>query len=228
MDFDEVFLSRLRQRDPDACTFLVSSLTPVLEARLNYTLRDFAAVEDARNETLYRVFRMVDEGRVRKPEKLGSFARGVCDRVVQETRYKDRRTEPWPDAGMEPTDPQPDPIKLLVEKERRARVWHELKKLPEADRRLILETHCEERDRCAMARDRGISTTGLNVRLCRALQRLRALVSAPGPAALKAGRKCRPRAARPAGDGAAPLNLLMPQRVDRIDARGPAAGNQPR
>jgi RNA polymerase sigma-70 factor (ECF subfamily) len=131
MNFDASFLTRLKQRDPAACTYLVSSLTPVLEARLRYKLRDHSAIEDIRNETFYRVFCMVDGGRVREPEQLGSFVRGVCDRVAQESRRKAHATEPFPGAGMEPTDCQPHLDKLLVDKERSALVWREVMKLSE-------------------------------------------------------------------------------------------------
>ena len=49
MNFDAGFLSRLKQRDPDTCAFLVTSLTPVLEARLRHKLRDCGAPEGIRN-----------------------------------------------------------------------------------------------------------------------------------------------------------------------------------
>jgi len=191
MNFDAGFVTRLKQRDPDTCTFLVSSLTPVLEARLRYKLRDHGAIEDIRNETFYRVFCLVDRGRVRQPEQLGSLVRGVCDRVAQESCRKARATESLPGAGMETPDRQPHLDKVLVEKERRALLWRGVTKLSEADRRLIVEMHCEERDRREMARARGISPTSLNVRLCRALKRLRAEVLPQVPAAPPA---CRPRA----------------------------------
>lgn len=183
MNFDAGFLNRIKQRDPDTCAFLVSSLTPVLDARLRYKFRDHGAVEDVRNETLYRVFTLVDSGHVREPEHLPWFVRGVCDRVAQETRRRSRPTEPLPGAGMEPADHQPHLDKMLMDKERRKLLWHEVTKLSESDRRLIVEIHCEERDRAEMARDRGISTTDLNVRLCRALKRLRAQVTQQVPAA---------------------------------------------
>jgi RNA polymerase sigma-70 factor (ECF subfamily) len=200
MNFDAGFLSRLKQRDPDTCAFLVSSLTPALEARLRYKLGDYGAIEDIRNETFYRVFCLVDAGHVRQPEQFGSFVRGVCDWVAQETRRKARTTEPLPGAGREPPDHQPHLDKLLADKERRALVWQEAMKLSEADRRLLVEMHLEERDRREMARDRGISRTGLNVRLCRALKRLRALVLRQEPAVqgpqdaaqgFRRGRACR-------------------------------------
>jgi RNA polymerase sigma-70 factor (ECF subfamily) len=190
MNFDAGFVTRLKQRDPDTCKFLVNSLTPVLESRLRYKLRDHGSIEDIRNETFYRVFCLVDRGRIREPEQLGAFVRGVCDRVAQEALRKVHVTEPLPAAGMEPPDFQPHLDNVLVEKERRALVWDEVMKLPETDRRLIVELHCEERDRREMARERGISTTGLNVRLCRAMKRLRAQVVMRAPAIQPA---CRPR-----------------------------------
>ena len=192
MNFDASFLSRLKQRDPDACAFLVSSLTPALEARLRYKLRDQGAIEDIRNETFYRVFSLVDDGRVRQPDRLGAFVRGVCDLVAHETRRKARATEPLPGAGMELPDRRPPLDKLLVDRERRAMVWHEIKNLSEADRRLLVE-NLEERDRREMAHDRGISMAGLNVRLCRAIKRLRARVMQQESAVQPARQPCRPR-----------------------------------
>ena len=94
MNFDAGFLRRLKQRDPDACACLISALTPVLEARLRCKLRDRDSIADICHETVYRVFRLVDRGSVREPEKLGGFARGVCDRVAQEAFRKLRGTEP--------------------------------------------------------------------------------------------------------------------------------------
>jgi RNA polymerase sigma-70 factor (ECF subfamily) len=182
MNFDAAFLTRLQQRDPDTCTFLISSLTPVLEARLRYKVRDHAAIEDIRNETFYRVFCMVDGGRIRKPEQLGSFVRGVCDRVAQESRRKTRAAEPLPDDGTEPADGQPPLDNLLLEKEASNLLWREVMKLSEKDRVLILELLWQERDRRDLARERGIGATGLNVRLCRALKRLRLQLLAQEPA----------------------------------------------
>jgi|HubBroStandDraft_1064217.scaffolds.fasta_scaffold00079_22 RNA polymerase sigma-70 factor (ECF subfamily) len=202
MNFDAEFVTRLQQRDPDTCTFLISSMTPLLEARLRYKLRDHGMIEDIRNETFYRVFRLVDRGRIRKPEQLGSFVRGVCDRVVHESCRKAHSVEPLPGAGFEPSDRQPHPDEVLVEKERRALVWREVMKLPEEDRRLIVEMHSEECDRRRMARERGISRTGLNVRLCRAIKRLRKQVLLEESSVQPARRRCRraaPHTAKPGG-----------------------------
>ncbi|HLY18209.1 MAG TPA: sigma-70 family RNA polymerase sigma factor [Bryobacteraceae bacterium] len=176
MTYDSEYLTRLRQRDPDTCSAFVSSMTPVLEARLRGQFRDHGCVEDVRNETLYRVFSLVDGDRVREPAQLGSFVRGVCDRVAHETRRKTRSIESLPEGGLEQVDRQPPLDSLLVAEQMHVRVRRELSKMREADRRLLIETHFEERDRRLMARERGVSASGLNVRLCRAVKRLRAQV----------------------------------------------------
>jgi RNA polymerase sigma-70 factor, ECF subfamily len=198
MTFDAGFIIQLKQRDPEACTFLVTSLTPLLESRLRLKGCDYGSIEDIRNETFYRVFRLVDGGRVRKPEQLGSLVHGVCDRVAHESRRKTYSMEPLPGIGKEPPDCQPHFDQILVDKERRALVWGEVMKLSEADRRLIIELHFEGRDRHEMARERCISSTGLNVRLCRALKRLRMQVLRQQPAVQSVHRLCRPATSRAA------------------------------
>jgi DNA-directed RNA polymerase specialized sigma24 family protein len=201
MTFDTGFIIKLKQRDPEACTLLVTSLTPMLEGRLRLKRCDYGSIEDICNETFYRVFRLIDGDRVRKPEHLGSFVCGVCDRVAHESRRKTCSMEPLPGSGMEPPDRQPHFDQILVDKERRALVWSEVMKLSEADRRLILELHFEGRDRREMAGERRISATGLNVRLCRALKRLRMQVLRPQPAVQSGYRVRRPATLRAQGSG---------------------------
>jgi RNA polymerase sigma-70 factor (ECF subfamily) len=192
MTFDAGFIIQLKQRDPEACAFLVTSLTPLLEGRLRLKRCDYGSIEDIRNETFYRVFRLVDGGRIRKPEQLGSLVRGVCDRVAHESRRKTNSMEPLPGTEKELPDCQPHFDQILVAKERRALVWGEVMKLSEADRTLIIELYFEGRDRSEMARERCISPTGLNVRLCRALKRLRTHVLRQQPAVRPVHRLCRP------------------------------------
>lgn len=197
MNYDAGFVTRLKQRDPDTCTYLVSSLTPVLDARLRYRMRDRGAIEDIRNETFYRVFCLVDGGRVRQPEQFGSFVRGVCDRVAQESFRKARPTECLHGTGIEPPDLRPHLDEILMEKERGERAWRALMQLAEADRKLIVAAYCEGGDRAELARELGISPSGLNVRLCRALKRLRARVAAPEETVAPARQTCRPRLQAP-------------------------------
>src|SRR5690348_13245977 len=105
MQFDDEYVTRLKLRDPETCNDLVSALTPVIEARLRWRVHDRASVEDARNETFYRVFKLLDAGRVREPAHLPSFVWGVCERVAYENRRAARWSEPLPEGSSEPADP---------------------------------------------------------------------------------------------------------------------------
>jgi len=174
MHFNADYLTRLRKRDPETCAAFITSLTPVIEARLRYRFRDHHAIEDVRNETFCRVFRLLDDERVREPARLGAFVWGVCDRVALECHRKERVTEPLPEEESEPVDWQPSAELMVACQEMRALIWRELRGLCDADRQLLIEIHFEGRDRRQMARERKISPSGLNVRVCRALKRLRA------------------------------------------------------
>ncbi len=176
MTFDADFLARLRQRDPATCNSFLFSLTPVLETKLRYEFRDRAAVEDVRNETFCRVFDLVDKERVRDPEHFGGFVRGVCSKVAQEYRRKTRMTEPMPEDFIEPAARQSSIDDMLADEELRSLLRSEITKLPAEEEKLISESYFQGRERQDMARDRGISVVGLNVRLCRALKRLRTQV----------------------------------------------------
>lgn len=176
MEFNTDYLTRLKTRDPDTCTSFVSSLTPVIEARLRCRFRDRDSIEDARNETFCRVFSLLDAERVREPARLGSFVWGVCDRVAHESYRRTRYMEPLPEGAGEPADARPHLDAVVIDGEMRARLRRELFRMRHADRQLLIETHFQGRDRRQMARERGITASGLNVKICRALKHLRAQV----------------------------------------------------
>jgi len=173
LTFDASFLARLRRRDPATCTRLFFSFAPILEAKLRYQFEEHDAIEDVRNETFYRVFDLVDRERVREPERFGSFVCGVCSKVALEYRRKHRRTEPLSEDAGEPPDPRPLVESLVADEELRKIVMVELAKLPREERSLIHGIYVEGRERPRMAQERGVTPGGLNVRLCRALKRLR-------------------------------------------------------
>jgi DNA-directed RNA polymerase specialized sigma24 family protein len=177
MTFDADFLARLKQRDPATCTWFIFTFTPILEAMLRYKLRDHAAIEDVRSETFCRVLELVDGDRVREPERFGGFVRGVCSRVTQEAIRRIGPGAPLPE-NFEPPDRQPIIDQLLEHKELLVLVRNGLRKLSPEDRKLIAESYLQGRAREQMAWDRNISVVGLNVRICRALKRLRMMMLA--------------------------------------------------
>jgi RNA polymerase sigma-70 factor, ECF subfamily len=177
MTFDADFLARLKQRDPATCTWFIFTFTPILEAMLRYKLRDHAAIEDVRNETFCRVLELLDKDRVREPERFGGFVRGVFSRVAQECIHGIGPFGPLPE-DFEPPDHQPLIDNLMEQKELLVLLRNGLRKLSKEDRKLITESYLQGRARKEMARDRSISVVGLNVRICRALKRLRMMMLA--------------------------------------------------
>lgn len=172
MTYDAGFLARLRQRDPATCTWFVFTFTPILEAKLRYLFRDRGVIEDLINETFYRVLAQVDKEKVRDPAQFGSFVRGVCERVALEDLRKGRLTESWPE-GFEPLSRQPAIDELLADGELKELLRRELGKLSREEEKLITEVYFQEKDRRGLARDRGITSSGLNVKVYRALKHLR-------------------------------------------------------
>jgi RNA polymerase sigma-70 factor, ECF subfamily len=173
--YDAAFLARLRRRDPATCTWFIFSFTPILEAMLRYRLRDLGAIEDLRNETFCRVFTLVDRDRVRDPAAFRQFVRGVCEMVVREHFHQDSRVQPLSD-GFEAPDGRQSIVEGLADQELRALVRNALRKLSDRDRELITEVYLEEKARPDLAQQRELSVVGLNVRLCRALKRLKTQV----------------------------------------------------
>lgn len=171
--FDAEFLRGLKQRDSVTCTRFVFYFTPILEAKLRHEFTEFGAIEDVRNETYCRVITAVDRDQVRDPEHFGAFVRGVCARVAQEHRRSMRRAEPLEHDPVVDTGNKHPLEGWLHNEELRRILKDEISKLSDGDRALITESFLEQRDRRDMARDRGVSPSGLNVRLCRAMQRFR-------------------------------------------------------
>lgn len=175
--FDAEFLTRLRQRDAATCTRFVFFFTPMLEAKLRYAFKNHAAVEDVRNETLYRVIQLVDREQVREPERFGAFVRGVCGKVTQEYRKDNSRVQGLTPDSPEPRDERPLIEDLLNDEELRTILKDELSKLGEEDRKLIEKIYLEQRNRREMALELGVSPGGLNVRLHRAVKHLKSRIS---------------------------------------------------
>jgi RNA polymerase sigma-70 factor (ECF subfamily) len=174
--FDVEFLAGLREREPVTCTRFVFFFTPLIEAKLRHEFSNFAAIEDVRNDTFIRVITLVDRDQVRDPQHFGSFVLGVCSKVAQEHRRNAWRTEPL---DCDPVAHSRSGHALegwLQDEELKKIVGRELSKLSEEDRSLITEGLLKERNRREMAEDLGMTPGGLNVRICRALERFRARV----------------------------------------------------
>jgi DNA-directed RNA polymerase specialized sigma24 family protein len=107
---------------------------------------------------------------VRDPAHFGAFVRGVCENVAREHIRGTASTASWPD-GFEPPDRVVAIDELVADKELKELLRTELRRLTHEEEKLITE-YFQEKDRPGLARDRGITISGLNVKLHRALQHL--------------------------------------------------------
>jgi RNA polymerase sigma factor (sigma-70 family) len=170
MTYDADFLAKLRRRDPATSTQFVFAFTPILEVKLRYMLRDHGMIEDVINETFYRVLIQIDKDGIRDPAQFGSFVRGVSENVAHELIRKSRGTISWPE-GYEPACTTKPIEELLSDRELRALLRKEIGKLT-ADEEKLVTDYLQGKDRQYLARERGITRSGYNVKLHRALQHL--------------------------------------------------------
>ena len=171
--FDAEFFAGLRERDPVIWTRFIFFFTPLIEAKLRHNFKNFATIEDVRNDTFIRVITKVDRDQVRDPQHFGSFVLGVCSNVAHEYLNKTKPTEPldWDPVAQSGAGHALE--RWLQDEELRKIVDRELSKLGEEDRGLITDALIMERDRHEMAGDLGLTPGGLNTRICRALGRFR-------------------------------------------------------
>jgi len=142
---------------------------PALEARLRYKLRDHAAIEDIISESFRRVFEALDKDEIRN---LGAFTRKVCDYVLSEYLRKRQRAVEWPE-NFDPPDRGSGIEQLIQNQELVTMLLAAMKILSPRQRELIREVYAGERNRKELAKERGLTVSGLNVKLFMALKKLR-------------------------------------------------------
>ena len=170
--FDGSYLERLRAGDYRAQEHFGAYFGALIQIKLRSRLKSREAIEDVRQETFTRFFVALRDGRIRQPERLGSYVNSMCNNVLLEHYRKgarldslDDEEEPqdFPDTGI-------DPFGALAAKETEKRVREILEQLSERDRRLLREVFLEERDKDEVCRDFGVDRDFLRVLLFRAKQ----------------------------------------------------------
>jgi len=165
--FDQSYLERLRAGDYRAQEHFGAYFGALIQIKLRSRLKSREAIEDVRQETFTRFFVALRDGRIRQPERLGSYVNSMCNNVLLEHYRKgarldslDDEEEPqdFPDTGI-------DPFGALAAKETEKRVREILEQLSERDRRLLREVFLEERDKDEVCRDFGVDRDFLRVLL---------------------------------------------------------------
>ena len=179
---DGAYLERLRGGDPATEGDFVSDFSDLIRIKLRSRLRQSSLIEDVRQETFLRVFRVLrsKEG-LRDPACLGAFVNSVCNNVLLETyRAQERHRTPAAD------DPQPirdetgpDPEARFLTEETREIVRRVLDNLPARDRWLLRAVFLDEREKDEVCAQLGVGRDYLRVLLHRAKLHFKACYSEP-------------------------------------------------
>jgi RNA polymerase sigma-70 factor, ECF subfamily len=191
--FDDEYLRRLREGDPETEEHFDSFFRPLLRAKLrSQTLRGRRApndvVEDLIQEVLTRVIGKVRNGHVRDGRALGKFVFTVCRNVVLEYSRVPLAEQIDPtNAKHDPPMPEDDPEKALLKKERVATA-RRLVEGHERDTQILKAIYLGEQDKDEVCAEFDISRENLRVVLFRALKRLRDESRIPGGRPPRSGR----------------------------------------
>ncbi len=171
--FDADFVARLRDGDPKTEQHFAVHFGHLLDIKLRSRLRTSSLRDDARQETLLRVFNTLRDSSKRQPENLGAFVNAVCNNVLLETFRQQARSAGVDDNVSEPADRRADPEAEAVRADNRRVVRHVLTEMGERDRILLREVFLDELDKDDVCRRHKIDREYLRVVLHRARARFR-------------------------------------------------------
>lgn len=172
--FDADYVSRLVEGDSNIEDHFITYFGQLLSIKLRARVRSRETIEDVRQETFARVFRILrQKGGLKHPERLGGFVNSVCNKVLFERFREDKKYAPmsadadaWPDIRIAPDEP-------LVNQERKRLIEKVLSKLRRRDRELLRLVLLEEMDKEEACQRFGVSEGYLRVMLHRAMLRFR-------------------------------------------------------
>ena len=176
--FDQSYLELLCSGDFRTEQHFVDYFSELIQLKLRSRVRSPQAMEDLRQETFARVFRVLrsDKG-IREPDRLGAFVNTTCNNVLLEYYRSSQRDTPLEDdeGSSEIPDTSVDVIAVIAHKQMQKKVRQILDEMPERDRRLLKEVFLDERDKDLVCKEFGVDRDYLRVLLHRAKQGFRSL-----------------------------------------------------
>jgi RNA polymerase sigma factor (sigma-70 family) len=137
-------------------------------------LGDPDAAEEAVQETLVRTLEALRKGRLRDPQKLGAFARGIARHVIADALSARRRQVPLQAVSQTKRSSGSDnPLSTLISTEERDRVRQALTQLSARDREILHLAFFEGLTPIEIAERSGEPALRIRKRKSRALRRLR-------------------------------------------------------
>ncbi|MDB4938893.1 MAG: polymerase sigma factor [Labilithrix sp.] len=169
-------VSRALAGDRDAETEVCRRLLPAIRAFARRRLRP-AAAEDFAQDALVLVLEALRGQRVREPERVASFALGICRNLARErARNGERRRELLAQFGLTDADFIVFDNHLEL---RREHLEDCFSQLTERSRDVIRATFCDEEDDAPIAAKLAISASNVRVIRHRSLAALRTCLEKP-------------------------------------------------
>jgi RNA polymerase sigma-70 factor (ECF subfamily) len=185
--FDEEYLARLRQGDPEVEAHFTAYFGQLILIKLRRRLRSREAIEDVRQETFLRVFQTLRSASgLRRAESLGSFVNSVCNNVFLEACRTNQRHRVRDDDPSALPDTSDDVVLELVCEEERREVRRVLDELAERDRGVLCALFLDEASRDAVCARFQVDRGYLRVLLHRAKEAFRARCAERGGPLLRA------------------------------------------
>jgi RNA polymerase sigma-70 factor (ECF subfamily) len=175
--FDAAYVQRLKEGDPETETHFCHYFGDLARIKATARLRSAEPADDIRQETLMRVLRIIRQGGIEHPERLGAFVNAVCGNVILEYLRRNKRLSQFPEEQTDiPSEEASVEVGLLKE-ERTALVKRALDDLSPKDRELLRRIFLDEHDKDEVCQELKVSREYLRVLLHRARVRLRSALN---------------------------------------------------
>ena len=176
--FDDDYVKRLAAGDPETEAHFYTYFGHFLSLKLRSRHLDSDAAGDVRQETLYRVLKVLRVGSgVAHPERFGAFVNSVCNNVLLEAGRTSAKAGTSADSGEDPAEIRDRSIDLersLITAERKGVVQKVLKELSEKDQDILRMVFFDDIDRDEICRRLQVESGHLRVLLHRAKARFQA------------------------------------------------------
>lgn len=174
VSFDSEYVNKLRAADTDTEYHFTQYFGELLFLKLRYRLRSSQLIEDVRQETMFRVLKIVRAKGIDHPERLGAFVHSVCNNVLFEQLRSEGRHLQMAEDAPDPVDERVDLDAPIIGEEMRELIDNILEALPAKDRSLLRMLFLEEVPKDEICRLLNVDSDYLRVLLHRAKSRFRA------------------------------------------------------
>lgn len=171
--FDDEYVRRLRERDPETEAHFHAYFRDLLLLKLRRRLRSLEAIDEVRQEVFARCIAHL--GQLQDSRKLGAFVNAICNRVLMEYYRAEGRTESLDDQSDEAlTQAATNGMDAALDSARNsARVRRVLESLDQRDSDILRAVFLEEADKTEICRRFGVERDYLRVLVHRAKEKFK-------------------------------------------------------